>query len=68
MAAVAAVPRTGTYSGVIFYNEACIFALAAAAAANDVGELAGGASARSSNNTPHARSLPWPKRGAGLLS
>ena len=36
MAAVAAVPRTGTYSGVIFYNEACIFALAAAAAANDV--------------------------------
>jgi eukaryotic-like serine/threonine-protein kinase len=38
VAAIAAVPRTGAYSGVIFYNEACIFALAAAAAAaaNDV--------------------------------
>jgi tetratricopeptide (TPR) repeat protein len=36
LAAVAAVPRTGPDSGVICYNEACIFALAAAATANDI--------------------------------
>ncbi len=36
VAAIAAVPRTGPDSGVIIYNEACILALAAAAAANDV--------------------------------
>jgi hypothetical protein len=33
---VSAISRTGTDAGVIIYNEACIFALAAGAAATDV--------------------------------
>ena len=33
---VSAVPRTGPDTGVIFYNEACIFALAAASATSDL--------------------------------
>ncbi len=37
--AISAVPRTGPDSGMIFYNEACILALAAAAAANDAASL-----------------------------
>src|SRR5262249_25631517 len=38
LAAIADVPRVGRYSGFVFYDEACILALAAASAAKD-GEI-----------------------------
>ena len=62
VAAIAAVPRAGPDSGVIFYNEACILARAAAAAANDVTSSPVRPSRGSSGNTPHARCLPWPRQ------
>jgi tetratricopeptide (TPR) repeat protein len=64
---VSAVPKKGSEEGVIWYNEACIFALAAAAAAKDVARDPPGRAALAEQYAAHAINDLAESRRAGFF-
>jgi serine/threonine-protein kinase len=64
---VSAVPKIGSEAGVILYNEACIFALAAAAASKDVARAAPERTALAKKYAAHAINSLIESRRAGFF-